>query len=59
MIGSIVFSDTIIKIVNYFKVVCLHNSQDFITMCPVKGSDNLPHIDLNYMKEKILNNGDT
>ena len=42
------------KIVNYFKVVCLHNSQDFITMCPVKGSDNLPHIDLNYMKKEEL-----
>lgn len=40
------------KLVNYFKVVCLHNSQDFITMCPVNGSDNLPHIDLNYMKKE-------
>lgn len=37
------------RLVNYFKVVCLHNSTDFITMCPVNGNDNLPHIDLNYM----------
>lgn len=37
------------RLVNYFKVVCLHNSTDFITMCPVNGNDNLPHIDLNYL----------
>lgn len=40
------------KLVNYFKVVCLHNSQDFITMYPVNGNDNLPHIDLNYIKKE-------
>ena len=40
------------KMVNYFKVVCLHNSQDFITMCPVVGNENLPYIDLNYMKKE-------
>lgn len=40
------------KLVNYFKVVCLHNSQDFITMYPVSGNENLPHIDLNYMKKE-------
>ena len=40
------------RMVNYFKVVCLHNSQDFITMYPVSGNDNLPYIDLNYMKKE-------
>lgn len=38
--------------VNYFKIICLHNSQDFITMCPVVGNENLPYIDLNYMKKE-------
>lgn len=37
------------KVVNYFKVVCFHNSTDFITMCPTNGNDNLPYIDLNYL----------
>lgn len=40
------------KLVNYFKVVCLHNSQDFITMCPMNCDENLPYIDLNYMKKE-------
>ena len=40
------------RLVNYFKIVCLHNSQDFITMCPVVGNENLPYIDLNYMKKE-------
>lgn len=40
------------RIVNYFEVVCLNNSQDFITMCPTVGNDNLPYIDLNYMKKE-------
>ncbi len=40
------------KLVDYFKVVCLHNSQDFITMCPMNCNDNLPYIDLNYMKKE-------
>lgn len=37
------------KMVNYFKVICLNNSSDFITMCPVAGCENLPYVDLNYM----------
>ena len=37
------------KLVNYIKVVCLDGTQDIITICPVSGSDNLPHVDLNYM----------
>ena len=39
------------RTVNYFKIVCLHNSQDFITMCPIVGNENLPYIDLNYIKK--------
>ena len=37
------------RLVDYFKVVCFYDSTDFITMYPLKGNDNLPHVDLNYM----------
>lgn len=37
------------KLVDYFRVVCLNGTQNFITMCPVSVSQNLPHIDLNYL----------
>ena len=37
------------KIVDYIKVVCFQDTKDFITMCPVEGSKNLPYIDLNYL----------
>ena len=44
------------KLVNYFKIVTFHNTQNFITMCPTIGNDKLPFIDLNYLKEnKIVN----
>lgn len=39
------------KMVNYFKVVCFHNTTDFITMLPVANCENLPYIDLNYLKK--------
>lgn len=39
------------RLVDYFKVVCFHNTQDFITMCPVYGYEGYPYIDLNYLKE--------
>ena len=40
------------RIVDYFKVITLNNSQDFITMCPSDGCvDNELVIDLNYMKK--------
>ena len=38
------------KMVNYFKVTALHNTQEFITMFPAKDSEHLPSIDLNYLK---------
>lgn len=37
------------KVVDYFKVVTFHNSCEFITICPVSGYENSPHIDLGYM----------
>ena len=37
------------KLVNYFIVVCLHNSDNFITMYPVDEAEELPSIDLNYL----------
>ena len=40
------------KLANYFKVVCLHDTKDFITMCPVLEGENLPYIDINYLKEE-------
>lgn len=35
--------------VNYFKVICFHNTADIITMYPEINCENLPHIDLNYL----------
>lgn len=37
---------------NYFKVVCLHNSTDIITMYPCDEGEKLPYVDLNYIKGK-------
>ena len=37
------------KLVDYFKVICIHNTSDMITMFPVSANENLPHIDLNYL----------
>ena len=42
------------KIVDYIKVVCFNNTKDFITMCPVVGSKNLPFVDLNYLFNEEL-----
>lgn len=40
------------KLVDYFKVVCFHDTKDFITMLPSSGCENLPYIDLNYLIPK-------
>lgn len=40
------------KTVNYFKVVCFHNTRDIITMYPINCSEELPYIDLNYLTLK-------
>ena len=44
------------KLVNYIKVVCFHNTDNFITIVPVSQGEYFPYIDLNYMKEKEENN---
>lgn len=46
------------KTVNYFKVVCFHNTSDIITIFPINCSEELPYIDLNYLiKEDIKTKG--
>ena len=40
------------KLTNFFIVATFHNTNEFITMCPVSISDNYPYIDLNYLKPK-------
>ena len=39
------------KIVDYFKVVCFHDTTNFITMLPLTDCENLPYTDLNYLKK--------
>ena len=39
------------KITDYFEVVTLLDSCDFITMYPANISNTMPYIDLNYLKE--------
>ena len=34
---------------NYFKVVCFHNTQDYITIFPCADCENLPYVDLDYL----------
>lgn len=41
------------KTVNFFKVICFHNTKDIITMCPVAENLNIPYIDLNYLNQNI------
>ena len=40
------------KIENFFKVVCFYKTDKIITMYPIDYGENLPYIDLNYMKPK-------
>lgn len=37
------------KVVNYFMVICIHNTKDIITMYPMVEREELPYVDLNYM----------
>lgn len=44
------------RLVDYFKVICFHDTKEFITMCPASKCENLPYVDLNYLvtnKENI------
>ena len=40
------------KITDYFSVICFHNTDNIITMCPVSNVEYYPWIDLNYMKRE-------
>lgn len=41
------------KTTNYFKVICFHDTSNIITMYPCLNCENLPYIDLNYLKQNI------
>ena len=45
------------KLTDYFQIVCLHDTKDFITMYPTLEGEYLPYIDLNYLNkdEQIIN----
>lgn len=38
---------------DYFKIVCFHNTSNYITMYPINNDEHLPYIDLNYLKDNI------
>lgn len=40
------------KNADYIKVVCFHNTGDIITMCPVANGENMPYIDLSYLRKE-------
>lgn len=44
------------KIVDYFKVVCFHNTKDFITIYPITECQNLQYTDLNYLVKEDKTN---
>lgn len=37
-------------VIDYFKVICFHNTNDIITMYPFLHGERLPQIDINYLK---------
>lgn len=37
------------KSVDYFKVVCFHDTNNMITLCPSSNCECLPYVDLNYL----------
>jgi len=40
------------RLVNYFRVIALHGTNNFITMFPSDDCETLPYIDLNYLKQE-------
>ena len=40
------------KVENFFKVVCFYKTDKIITMYPVDYGEDLPYVDLNYMKQE-------
>jgi len=43
------------KLSDYFKVICFHDTSNFITIIPVFDCQNLPYTDLNYMVKEDIN----
>lgn len=41
---------------DYFKVVCIHNTKNILTMYPTLGCDNLPYLNLSYIDKNNLDN---
>ena len=39
------------KLTNFIKVATFYGSENFITMCPDYNQENLPYVDLNYLKD--------
>ena len=39
------------KWTDHFKVICFHDTSDIITISPVVGFENVPCVDLNYLKD--------
>ncbi len=40
------------KVVNHFKLVAVHGTNNFITMCPIENGKYLPQTDLNYLYQE-------
>jgi len=40
------------KLVNYFRIIALNGTDNFITMFPTDDCETLPHIDLNYLVQE-------
>ena len=40
------------RVVDRFKVICFHDTDEIITMCPVFGYDGYPSVDLNYLRNE-------
>ncbi len=41
---------------NFFRVICLHDTCEFITMYPIAESNCTPYTDLNYLRDTEVNN---
>ena len=37
---------------DHFKVICFHNTNNIITMCPTDNGEYMPYVDLNYLKQE-------
>ena len=44
------------KITDYFKIIGYYDTSNFITMCPTIKVDNIPCVDLNYLKDNTQSN---